>query len=670
MTHESLDRSCTGRSRDRQSTMAQRGKPHETGRRRRHLLLTVLGASPRAARYCLGEHTVEAQMAPAALFELLPPTRRPDRLLALCTARAKKESWPLLEQVLRDRCELEVIDVPDGETQADVGEYLMRVADAVPNDVELTVDVTHGYRHFSFLTYVAVLYLSALRGVQVRGAYYGLLRSGGPSQPHKGAQPSAARPVAPDTLSPFLDLRPLLELPRWLHALETLRETGSTIPLADALRADPESQSARKVSGELSRLSEAYLSGLPLELGREAGRLLQSLKPLRKLLRDGHRLPLAGELSERIRDMIAPVALLQPSRNPWKRKVTLSADELKRQARVIDDLLQHGNVATALGLMNEWTVSWAVWRLDRNGDWLDHANVRRSAGNLLGAIAAVAGNPELRDLLTDDQRALGEFWRELCDLRNAYAHHGMRPQSVVGDPKVTGQLERIRGFWKKTLRACPNYPLSLGASPGGRVLVSPVGQRPGVLFSALRTCLTNGPTEGAVTCLAICSRETEKFIPEAVSRAGHTGCSAPALTRRTDRNSGCPASRACSATGGAPWRGRGAGATSGFSDSGRIGFSVAPPVARRGCSCVWLQRPNRRRLHHPRYSASLHQAAALSAMGHAIWATDSWRPSRATRREQTPASFIGRVSGRRSTSPSRCALADWTITSSDHSLTP
>ena len=232
--------------------MTQRDEPPDEEYPRKHLLLTVLGTSPRVARYGLGEHAAEAQLAPAALFELLPPTQRPDRLLALCTTRARKESWPLLERVLGDRCELEVVDVPDGETQADVGEYLLRVANAVPNDVDLTVDVTHGYRHFSFLTYVAVLYLSALRGVQVRGAYYGLLRFARPL-PHRVEQPPAARHVAPDTLSPFLDLRPLLELPRWLHALETLRETGSTIPLADALRAGPESQSTRRVSDELSR---------------------------------------------------------------------------------------------------------------------------------------------------------------------------------------------------------------------------------------------------------------------------------------------------------------------------------------------------------------------------------------------------------------------------------
>ena len=505
---------------------AKHGRPPETEHRRRHVLLTVLGTNPRDARYGLEEREVEARLAPAALFELLPRATRPDLLLALCTTRARQESWPLLERVLRDRCELQVIDVPDGETQRDVGEYLTRVANAVPNDVDLTVDVTHGYRHFSFLTYVAVLYLAALRGIRVRGAYYGLLRSSGPS-PGKLPNSSATQPATPHPLSPFLDLRPLLELPRWLHALETLRETGSTVPLADALRAGPQSQSTHNVSNKLSRLSEGYLSGLPLELGHEAHAFRQSLKPLRRLLRDNHRLPLADELADRIRDMIEPVALTPASGSVWKRNITLSADELKRQAHIIDDLLRHGNVATALGLMNEWTVSWVGWRLDRHCDWLDYPKVRRGAGNRLGAVAAIARNPDLRDLLTDEQRALGKFWRELCDLRNAYAHHGMRPQVVVGDPKVAGQLERIRGFWENTLRACPDYSLSLGTSPGGRVLVSPVGQRPGVLFSAMRACLMNGETETPVTCLAICSRETEEFIAEAASRAGHAGAIEP-----------------------------------------------------------------------------------------------------------------------------------------------
>ena len=180
---------------------------------------------------------------------------------------------------------------------------------------------------FSFLTYIAVLYLAALREVRIRGAYYGLLRDG---------------------LSPFLDLRPLLELPRWLHALEVLRDTGSTLPMAKAIGSGPQDAFAKKIVSDLSQFSDAYLSGLPLELGRQAhGIRNQSRKPLKKRLEQAHRLPLAGEMVDRLAAILEPFALTESaSGSGWKRQITLSEEELKRQARVIDDLLNRESFAT------------------------------------------------------------------------------------------------------------------------------------------------------------------------------------------------------------------------------------------------------------------------------------------------------------------------------------
>ena len=330
--------------------------------------------------------------------------------------------------------------------------------------------------------------------------------------------------------SPFLDLRPLLELPRWLHALEVLRDTGSTAPMATALDGGPRHQSAQTIARALSQLSVGYLSGLPLELGREAGQFReQRLKALKQLLEREHRLPLAAELVERIDRLLAPFALVEPaSGDGWKRRVALSKHELERQARVVDDLLRHNNIATALGLMNEWTVSWTVWRLGDVGEWLDYPKVRRKAGRLLNAFESIGRDPGLRHVLTDGQRSLGVFWGHLRELRNAYAHHGMRPQVVVGDPKVSKTFECIREYWKGTLRSSPDLALSLGGSRG-RVLVSPIGLRPGVLFSALQACRTDGHSSGPTMCLAICSRETEGLITGAAQHAGYAGKVEPLL---------------------------------------------------------------------------------------------------------------------------------------------
>ncbi len=478
----------------------------------KHVLLTVLGLAPRPARYVLrGDREVEARLAPVALLDLLPPADRPDRVAALCTPEAAEESWPCLEAALGDRCQVVRIDVPGEVTQAAVDAYLALVSNAIAGSrADLTVDLTHGYRHFSFLTYIAVLYLAALRGVRVRGAYYGLLRS--------------------DASSRFLDLRPLLDLPRWIHALQVVHETGSTQPLADALDDGSRGRTAAArtawdIARDLSAMSEAYLSGLPLELGRLAHDVgARRINPLKRLLARDHRLPLAGELIDELKGTLVSFAMDTPaSGDGWKQRIDLTAVELDRQARIIDDLLQRKSVAAALGLMNEWTVSWVAWRRGRARDWLDYRNVRRRAGRLLGAMAAVAGDAKLRNLLTEEQRSLGGFWTHLSELRNAYHHHGMRPAPLVGDRKMEKSLRRIQHFWNDTLRSRPDISLALGESPGGRVLVSPVGKRPGVVFSAMQACRAGGDGGEPALCLCICSRETEEMVAEALRHASYTG---------------------------------------------------------------------------------------------------------------------------------------------------
>lgn len=478
---------------------------------RDHLLLTVLGKNPKPARYTLENRQAEAQLAPVALLDLLPEEARPDRVLALCTPEAMQETWPLLEQELGDRrCPVEAVDVPSGDTQEDVNAFLEAVTGAIATDVALTVDVTHGFRHFSLLTYIGVLYLAALRGVGVRGAYYGMLNKDAPS--------------------PFLDLRPLLELPRWVHVLEVLRDTGSALPMAELLRDGSQNPSADmdRIVDDLSGLSEAYLSGLPLELGLQSQKMQKHFKPLGRLLRDEQRLPLLDELRMQLANIINAFSLEKTvSGQGQKGKIALSEGELGRQTRIIDDLLRHGHTAIVIGLMNEWIVSWIVHRQRPRTHWLDYHQTRKRAASLLGAIKAVSKDAEICNVLTEEQRVLGEFWAALSELRNGYNHHGMRRQELVNDSN--SQIERIIEYWKSTLRSLPDISLTIGESVGGRILVSPIGKRPGVLFSALQACRTEGEEGEPTLCLVICSRETKEFIAAATQNAGYEGAVEPLL---------------------------------------------------------------------------------------------------------------------------------------------
>ena len=470
-----------------------------------HLLLTVLGTNPREGCYMIGDKKLDTRLAPVALFDLLPRSVRPARVLALCTAEAERDSWPLLEASFVERCAVQRVEIPSGSAQTDVNAFLNTLTEAVPEGADLTVDVTHGLRHFSFLTYAGVLYLAALRRVNIRGAYYGLWK--------KKPEPS-----------PFFDLRPLLELPRWVHALEVLRETGSALPMAALLDNGPANQLTRACARDLEHLSTAYLSGLPLEVGRQARNIRgERRKPLLRLLKQ-YRLPLAGKLIDLLDEVLHPFAFANPvSGDGWKKTIGLTAKELRRQAGLVDELLHRGSRTAAFGLMSEWTVSWTAWmRGNQRNNWLEFHTVRKSATTLLGAMAAAYADSALRGLLTEEQRALGAFWHQLAELRNGYAHHGMRPQPLVDDKKLTNTQREVVRYWK-ILKALPDFRLSLGDSSGGKILVSPIGQRPGVLFSALHACRADSHGQDPHLSLVICSPETKDMITDALQRAEYAG---------------------------------------------------------------------------------------------------------------------------------------------------
>ncbi|MFS8500139.1 MAG: TM1812 family CRISPR-associated protein, partial [Micromonosporaceae bacterium] len=280
---------------------------------REHILLTVLGLNPKRATYVLAGKEAEATLAPAALYSLLPEPDRPHRIVVLCTDKAEQATLPVLRETLGDTCAVEPVRVRADHTEGAVDAYLATLAKSVPDRSDLTVDVTHGLRHMSFLTYVGVLYLTSLRQVRLRGAYYGMLRE-------------------PPQTSPFLDLRPLVKLPQWFHAVRVLKDTGSAHAIAELVSESAEG-SASRVGPMLRSLSEAYGWGLPLELGFLARQFLaEQVGPLRDVLH-AQGLPLADELVNGLTEGWAGQQIQQelPDRE-WKSRVRLDRTELERQA--------------------------------------------------------------------------------------------------------------------------------------------------------------------------------------------------------------------------------------------------------------------------------------------------------------------------------------------------
>lgn len=484
-----------------------------------HILLTSLGTRAIETTYQLDDRTATATLTPLALVQLLDPSQRPNRVVAMVTKGAEDETWePFKKGICKTLSfEPQFISIPDGSNSEEIRQILEKVAQEVPEGSELTLDVTQGMRHFPFIFYALVLYLTSLRNVKVHGAYYGMIE--GTSQ---------------DAPKPIIDLQPLLDLPEWFHAVRVFRDQGTTSamaqrlePLAEKLKQETgtlfkagDKSAGKKSSAQLKQVKDAveflgkhafaYESALPLELGKAS---LHLIDPIRKMsgIDTANLPPLFAELTDTIAGVAQKAAFANPilRKGEWKQDIGLDENELKRQARMIDLYLERDQLPLAAGMMREWVVSWAIMQdSDRPQDWLKRRPVRQQYERRLGALGAFERDP----LVMPEQRDFGNFWNQLTQqLRNALHHHAMREEALEEPPK---SLEAIRHFWDKLKAGKIDLP-QLGGD-GGRLLLSPQGTRPGVLFSALKVAQSD-------TCLVICSDASASSIPIAAEQAEFNG---------------------------------------------------------------------------------------------------------------------------------------------------
>lgn len=493
-----------------------------------HILLTALGVTARQSRYVLKGQTVEAPLTPLALLQLLPEHVRPNRVIALVTLGAKqpqtnptdgdvRSTWGLFSEGVRSilNREPECIDIPDGRSEDEIRQIIERAAAQFPEKSELTLDVTQGFRHFPFVTYALALYLTSLRGIELRGAYYGMVEG-------------------EDDPKPIVDLKPLLELPEWFHAVRVFRDTGSTGPLASLLeplavelRSEAKSAGdvtelhqtaslAAKLREQLQQVAFAYESAMPLELGKAATLLCGSLNELPAAV--SNRLPLANQLSVALLSTLESLKFTSPPswKGEWKTRTLSDQTELHRQASLIDLYLERKQFPLAFGLMAEWVVSFLMKNPEEQGSWLRFQSKtgsdRRSAANRLGALAkAVADENDWGTCLSEAQREWGTFWNQLTTLRNTLHHHGMRQQAMESAPPVASQ---VQSCWDRIKTQAMDLPALGGGS--GTLLISAIGNRPGVLYSALMTVQPD-------RALVLCSEQSEPTIDEAAQRAGFSG---------------------------------------------------------------------------------------------------------------------------------------------------
>jgi hypothetical protein len=410
----------------------------------------------------------------------------------LVTPEARENNWEGCRDALGGiGIAARAVDIPLGVTEDEIWEVFTALLEAVGDVEEVVLDVTYSLRHLPFVLLASLTYLTAFRRVSVRGIHYGAFD---------------ARPK--DGPVPIFDLAPLVTLSDWYHAMRNFAETGSTRQLGRSLRQGKRPLFQRfgpnpaydQLRSALEGLGWSLSTGLPLEAGLDAARAVAAIQTLRG---SPSPLPIVNTALEPLRGILEGVALPQTTAD--KTGSVLDQTEVERELRVAALYAEWGQTDRALLILREWMINrWLLTAGAEGPSWLDYAKARHPTERVLNALAERARVGE-----ASPGAELGSLWGKITTSRNAVAHGGFQAELVKERREVVAQLvaecRSAAGEPERWRNAIPG--------PLGRLLITPLGLSPGVLFTALRNLSPD-------LTLVITSRDAEALVREAIERAG------------------------------------------------------------------------------------------------------------------------------------------------------
>ncbi len=362
--------------------------------------LSFLGTGNyRPTTYVLGEKRCSTHLFPVAMKSFF----NPERLLVVMTREAEDKYGKELEEV----CSYQPVRIPSGKNENELWAMFSEIASAISENVDMVIDITHGFRSQPMFALAAAVYLQAVKEVKVQGLYYGAFE-------------------AKDTESnetPVFDMTPVLHLMAWSSATESYGR-GDAAPLKQLLddihrytytnpAAEVKSVALSRVGSSLNDLSQALNVIRPQEALNSAQVLVDRLEKVETdLISLPQTRPLAF-LMDRIREDTLALAGADGE--------LFSPAGFAAQAAMIDRYLKSGQVAQALTLAREAVVSRVA--VEKKVENVDDQKCRTVAEQWLYEIGC---KKKEKEQLSERHAQLGDLWNSLGDVRNDIDHAGMR----------------------------------------------------------------------------------------------------------------------------------------------------------------------------------------------------------------------------------------------------
>lgn len=346
--------------------------------------------------------TCETALFPKAVARLYDP----DQIIAFTTRRVQERKKDDLERLAGElNGKFITVDIPDGNSEAQLWDIFQRCADAVDLNDEIILDITHAFRSIPVLVFIVAGYLRQVKQVRLKHIIYGAFE---------------ARDTTTDR-TPIFDLTPFVQLLDWTNAVNVFQNSGDARPIAELNISDD-------ISEALKTLSEALLTNRTLD-AQNAAFQFNSLN-LHQLEQGSTPF---GMLISQLQSNYGDLAVYMPSENPKK--------SLEKQKRQIAWYVKNQHYLQAITLMREWLISYECLQ-QGNSRWLSRGS-REAAENALNERLHNQSSQlsvELASLASN--QTLTTLWGQCIEVRNDMGHCGMR-YARKSAPEVIQAIETL-----------------------------------------------------------------------------------------------------------------------------------------------------------------------------------------------------------------------------------
>ena len=356
-----------------------------------------------------GSESCETHLFPEAVAKLY----NPEQIIVFVTPQVQKDERGYLKH-LHDRLDSRLIteNIPNGNSESELWAIFQICADAVGDGDEVILDITHAFRSLPLLVFIVAAYIRQVKNVTLKHIIYGAFE---------------ARD-ADTNYTPIFDLTPFVELLDWMNAFAIFQSSGDAREIATL-------NLPNSIKRALTNVSAALLTNRTLE-AQEAvsGFLHLDMNHPQSLLRQ----PVPFQMvTEKLKGSYQDLAVYQPRENPKK--------GLKAQYGQIRWYVENQHYLQAITLMREWLVSWECLQLNQE-DWLNQES-RSDAEEILNERVKHQDSQLSKEIapLTPSLVSTKLWWR--CrDLRNDFAHCGMRKDPIISHKAIEATKDLFREF--------------------------------------------------------------------------------------------------------------------------------------------------------------------------------------------------------------------------------